>query len=130
MKAKKLFLVIVLVVTTCMLFVTACKKKPSDIKPSSNKAHYELIILRSEERSMIVFDKHTSPITSVSYSANWFSASAANEMVNGHPALVVVSRLDTYDRLAEATVNVTLASGEEIEVLVRQGIQLYGDATL
>ncbi|MBQ7533637.1 MAG: hypothetical protein IJT45_08140 [Bacteroidales bacterium] len=128
MKAKKLFLVIVLVVTTCMLFVTACKKKPSDIKPSSNKVHYELIILRSEERSMIVFDKHTSPIASVSYSADWFTASAANEMVHGHPALVVVSKLDTYDRLAEATVNVTLASGEEIVVLVRQGIQLFGDA--
>jgi len=41
--------------------------------------------------------------------------------------LVVKSNMDTYDRVVEATVNVTLASGEEIEVLVRQGIQLYGE---
>jgi hypothetical protein len=129
MKAKKPLLVVVLVVTTCMLVMTACKKKPSDIRPGK-KVKYELIILSAEERGMIVFEKHTSSIASVSYSAEWFSASAANEMVQGHPALVVMSNIDTYDRVVEATVNVTLSSGEEIEVLVRQGIQLYGDAYL
>ena len=129
MMVKKQLLLIVSVVMTCMLVMTACKKKPADIKPG-NKAHYELIILSSEERSMIVFENHTSAIASVSYRAEWFSASAANNMVQGHPALVVVSNIVAPDRVVEATIDVTLASGEEIEVLVRQGIQLYGDAYL
>lgn len=129
MKVKKQILVTLLMVTTCMLIVTACKKKPSDIKPT-NKAKYELIILSSEERSMIVFEKHTSSIASISYSAEWFTASTANEMIQGHPALFVVSHVDSPERVVEAIVNVTLVNGEEIEVLVRQGVQLYGDAYL
>ena len=65
MMVKKQFLLIVSVVMACMLVMTACKKKPTDIKPG-NKAYYELIILSSEERSMIVFENHTSAIASVS----------------------------------------------------------------
>lgn len=112
-----------MMMTACMVFVTACKKDT----PIAFK--YEFILRNANDPQTIVLDKSKSPIASISCAAEWLTATAGEEMVNGCPTLVVVSN-NTSNQLIEATVKVTLESEEKVEVVVRQGVHLYGDAYL
>ena len=122
MKLKKLILVALLLTTTGMVLVTACKKDPVAFS-------YELILRGANEPHAIVLDKFTTPIASISCSAEWLTATASEETVSGYPVLVVVSSNQT-NRLVEAIVKVKSENGELAEVRVRQGVHVLGDAHL
>lgn len=122
MKLKKLILLTLLLATTGMVFVTACKKDPIAY-------NYELILSGANEPHALVLDKFTSRIASVSCAAEWITATASEETVSGYPILVVVSS-NTTNRLVEAIVKVKSENGELAEVRVRQGVHVLGDAYL
>ena len=123
MKLKKLILLTLLLATTGLVFVTACKKDTPI--PFS----YELIIHGANEPHTLVLDKFTAPIASISCSATWITATASEETVNGYPVLVVVSS-NTTNQLVETIVKVKSENGELAEVRVRQGVHVLGDAYL
>lgn len=122
MKLKKLILLALLLATTCMVFVTACKKDPIAF-------NYELILQGANVPHALVLDKFTSRIASVSCAAEWLTATASEETVSGYPVLVVVSS-NTTNQLVEAIVKVKSENGELAEVRVRQGVHVLGDAYL
>ena len=121
-KVKRLILFALLLATTGMFFMTACKKDSITFK-------YEFLLFNPNQPHALVLDKFTSPIASVSCAAEWLTATASEEMVNGYPVLVMTSSIDP-DQLVEATVKVKSESGELAEVLVRQGVHVLGDAFL
>ena len=122
MKLKKLILLTLLLATTGMVFVTACKKDPIAY-------NYELILSGANEPHALVLDKFTSRRASVSCAAEWITATASEETVSGYPILVVVSS-NTTNQLIEAIVKVKSENGELAEVRVRQGVHVFGDAYL
>jgi len=122
MKLKKLIMVALLLATTGMFFMTACKKDAIAFK-------YDFLLFSANEPHALVLDKFTSPIASVSCAAEWLTVTASEEMVNGYPVLVMTSSINPT-QLVEATVKVKSESGELAEVRVRQGIFALGDAFL
>ena len=122
MKLKRLILVALLLATTGTVLVTACKKDPVAFT-------YELILRGANVPHALVLDKFSSPIASISCAADWLTITASEETVNGYPVIVVVSSNIT-NQLVEAIVKVKSESGELVEVLVRQGVHVLGDAYL
>lgn len=122
MKLKKLILLALLLATTGMVFVTACKKDTVAFM-------YELILRGANEPHALVLDKFTSPIASINCPAEWLTVTASKETVNGYPVIIVVSSNQT-NQLVEATVKVKAENGELAEVRVRQGVHVLGDAHL
>ena len=122
MKLKKLILLALLLATTGMVFVTACKKDPIAFK-------YELIIRYANEPKALVLEKFPAPIASISCSVEWLTVTASEETVNGYPVIVAVSS-NTTNKLVETVVKVKSENGELAEVRVRQGVHVLGDAYL
>ncbi len=118
---KQILVIALMMMTACMAFVTACKKDPVAFK-------YELILFSANQPHALVLDKFTSPISTISCAAEWLTATASEETVSGYPVIVVTSSIDVQNEFIEATVKVKSEKGEVAEVLVRQGVQLFGDA--
>lgn len=124
MELKKNTLFVWLIAITSMLVLTTCKKD------NYIRYDYELTLPCAEEERLLVLDKMTAPIATITCSDTWLSVTICEELYDGHPAIAVISHFEPNDKVVEATIKVKSENNEEANVLVRQGIHLLGDALL
>ena len=134
MKTNKFItaLLSLLLLAATAISLASCNK---DDDPEDNNggngtqsSDYDVVVFGSEDNMQITLKDLSSPITDISCTASWLSASAVDSLdKKGHPMLLIQSTQPDKDD-AVAVIKVTAEGGAVVSVNVRHSALYRGDA--
>lgn len=116
-------------ITMLLALLTACSDESFNKAVLSEKYvpqsfRYETFVFGANGTGTLVLDSIMGSILGIESSAPWLTAAVQEELVDGHPVLVISSK----DGHGDATVTVTASNGDKVVIAVSHRPLLGGDA--